>query len=344
MIAVVARWNPSLAELLLLLRCPATREPLELRDGSLRTLNGQRFYPVVDGVPILIARERSLFDPDDYQVSTEPLVRKPRLRRQAKQVARRVLASRPTLTRNLVADANLSRLIRELQLRHGAQRRCRVLVVGGASLGAGMDHVMHSPDVDVIETDVQLASNIIVVCDGHDLPFADGSFDGVICQAVLEHVLEPQRVANEIWRVLAPGGLVYSEVPFLWQVHAGAFDFTRFTHLGHRRMWRQFDEISSGADNGPGVALGLSLWYYVNSIAPRRLWPLTTRLVSLLFFWLKELDPWLVRKPAALDAAAGTFFLGSRRETPIGDREIVNGYRGANGPRPYLAIPGQAAD
>jgi SAM-dependent methyltransferase len=211
-------------------------------------------------------------------------------------------------------------------------------------LGVGMDQLLSSPDVDVLATDVQLVPNVAVVCDGHDLPFVDGSFDGVICQAVLEHVLDPQRVADEIWRVLSPDGLVYSEVPFLWPVHAGAFDFMRFTHLGHRRMWRRFDEISSGADNGPGVALGLSIWYFVTSIAPRRLRPLTTRLVSLFFFWLKELDPWLVKRPASLDAAAGTFFLGSRREAPLEDREIVNGYRGANGPRPYLALPHRAGN
>jgi hypothetical protein len=52
----------------------------------------------------------------------------------------------------------------------------------------------------------------------------------------------------------------------------------------------------------------------------------------LLFFWLKYLDGWLVRRPGGLDAASGTFFLGRRRVTPIDDRTVVHGYRGG-GPR-----------
>ena len=39
------------------------------------------------------------------------------------------------------------------------------------------------------------------VCDGHDLAFQDQSIDAVIVQALLEHVLDPQRCVAEIHRV-----------------------------------------------------------------------------------------------------------------------------------------------
>jgi 2-polyprenyl-6-hydroxyphenyl methylase / 3-demethylubiquinone-9 3-methyltransferase len=42
---------------------------------------------------------------------------------------------------------------------------------------------------------------------GETLPFADGSFDVVICCDVLEHVTDLDQVVAEIGRVLAPGGL-----------------------------------------------------------------------------------------------------------------------------------------
>jgi hypothetical protein len=151
-----------------------------------------------------------------------------------------------------------------------------------------------------------------------------------VVQAVLESVVEPGRVAQEIHRVLAEGGLVYSEAPFIQQVHEGAYDFNRFTHLGHRRLWRHFDELRSGAQCGPGMALLWSVEYFLQTFAGNRRLArgMIARLVTLGGFWLKYLDDFLARRPAGIDAASGTFFLGRRRESAIPDREIVHGFRG----------------
>jgi 2-polyprenyl-6-hydroxyphenyl methylase/3-demethylubiquinone-9 3-methyltransferase len=42
---------------------------------------------------------------------------------------------------------------------------------------------------------------------GEKLPFADGSFDAVVCVDVLEHVDSVEQVVSEIARVLKPGGV-----------------------------------------------------------------------------------------------------------------------------------------
>ena len=81
---------------------------------------------------------------------------------------------------------------------------------------------------------------------------ADDSCDAVVVQAVLEHVLDPQVVVDEINRVLKPGGLVYAETPFMQQVHAGRYDFSRYSDAGHRWLFRQFEEV----DRGLSAALG----------------------------------------------------------------------------------------
>lgn len=52
--------------------------------------------------------------------------------------------------------------------------------------------------------------------------------------------VNPYRCINEVYRVLNENGIVYASTPFMLQVHMGKFDFTRFTHSGHRRLFRNF--------------------------------------------------------------------------------------------------------
>ncbi len=51
---------------------------------------------------------------------------------------------------------------------------------------------------------------------GLALPFADASFDKVICAEVLEHIPDYQAVVREIQRVLKPGGALAVSVPRFW--------------------------------------------------------------------------------------------------------------------------------
>jgi len=52
----------------------------------------------------------------------------------------------------------------------------------------------------------------LVDADGHKIPFSDESFDLVICTEMLEHVLDPNKVIQEIKRVLKPDGLAVIEM------------------------------------------------------------------------------------------------------------------------------------
>jgi SAM-dependent methyltransferase len=48
---------------------------------------------------------------------------------------------------------------------------------------------------------------------GEELPFPDGHFGTVVCFEVLEHLVEPRRAAQELFRVLRPGGFLVVSVP-----------------------------------------------------------------------------------------------------------------------------------
>lgn len=49
-----------------------------------------------------------------------------------------------------------------------------------------------------------------------NLPFADNTFDKVICSEVLEHIPDYRGALREIERVLKPGGLFCASVPRRW--------------------------------------------------------------------------------------------------------------------------------
>lgn len=54
------------------------------------------------------------------------------------------------------------------------------------------------------------------VADGLQLPFAEHTFDAVICSEVLEHVEHYEQLLGEIHRVLKPGGQLAISVPRAW--------------------------------------------------------------------------------------------------------------------------------
>ncbi len=278
---------------------------------------------MVDNVPVLINDNKSLFRCEDFLArrnTTVNLSRSP-----LKQWADRRL---PTLGRNLKAKENYQRLA-ELLLERSP--RPVVLIVGGSVLGQGMEALLLRPDIQAVETDVTFGPRTQIICDAHDLPFDDGFFDGVVIQAVLQYVPDPARCVQEIERVLNPTGLVYAETAFMQQVVHGCYDFTRFTHLGFRRLFRKFRELESGPVGGPGMALAWACHFFLLSFATHRLTrSLIHAVVRLTLFWLKSFDTVLLARPGAYDAASGFFFLGERAARTLTDRELVGLYRGAH--------------
>ena len=57
----------------------------------------------------------------------------------------------------------------------------------------------------------------IVRLDATTMPFADDTFDLVICNHVIEHVPAWERLAQELHRVVRPGGLVYVATPNIYR-------------------------------------------------------------------------------------------------------------------------------
>jgi len=108
---------------------------------------------------------------------------------------------------------------------------------------------------NVYHMDILPGPHVSLVGDAHHLPFRDNSVDGLIYQAVLEHIKDPRCVIDEAVRVLKPGGYLYLEVPFLQGFHADPHDFQRYTLEGLRILTRALKEIEAGVSVGPFCAL-----------------------------------------------------------------------------------------
>lgn len=314
------------------LRCPICRSALSVEEtGDLACENTicAKTFPVIGGVPVLINEGRSVFSIQEIADQQKVALGQPTSESGKSRIKSLILRLLPSISQNLNGVRNYERLVDLLTARAGD--KSRVLVIGsGPEAGNGMGPLASSSDVELTETDVAFGSTTQVICDAHDLPFADGSFDAVVVQAVLEHVADPYRCVAEIHRVLNCNGLVYAETPFMQQVHMAAYDFTRFTHLGHRRLFRAFTEIDSGIACGPGMALAWSYQYYLVSFTNSRLLRgVLTMFAHLTSFFILYTDRIAVNHPAAYDAASGFYFLGRRSDSILSDRQLITQYRGA---------------
>jgi 2-polyprenyl-3-methyl-5-hydroxy-6-metoxy-1,4-benzoquinol methylase len=63
-------------------------------------------------------------------------------------------------------------------------------------------------------------------------------FDVVICEQVLEHVVDPIKAVKTLFRLAMPGGTVVVSTPFLIPVHGAPGDFWRFTADGLEMLLR----------------------------------------------------------------------------------------------------------
>ena len=126
-------------------------------------------------------------------------------------------------------------------------------------------------------------------------------------------------------------GALYSEIPFMQQVHEGAYDFTRYTLSGHRRLFNSFTEIDSGMVAGPGTVLAWSLENYFLALFLNKQIRKGVKVLSrIFFFWIKYSDFLFKNKTQAMDGASCTYFFGKKsNHFKIPDQQIIDDYIGA---------------
>jgi uncharacterized protein YbaR (Trm112 family) len=302
------------SEIIEFLACPRCKGDLK----EMECLKCGVKFPIVEGVPVLINDENSLFTVQNFIEMRDTTFKT------STSWKRKVKRFIPSININLKSQENFQTFFLSLP-----DKKPKLLIVGGALAGSGLDFDKIPSGITFVESDVAFGTRTNLICDAHDLPFQNETFDGVIIQFVLEHILEPNRCVTEIYRILKKDGLVYADTPFMQQVHAGRYDFLRFSHLGHRRLFRNFSEIKSGASCGPGMVLAWSYCYFLQSFFTNQtLGQIAWAFGSFTGFWLKYFDYFLLDKPTAFDAASSYFFIGKKSEEVLSDEDLIAGYRG----------------
>jgi SAM-dependent methyltransferase len=80
------------------------------------------------------------------------------------------------------------------------------------------------------------------------LPFANESFDLVLCTQAFDYVPDPRRGVSEIWRVLRSGGTAIITVPLVWEYERDVL-VHRFTGPELAALfqgWRDVEVVESG--------------------------------------------------------------------------------------------------
>lgn len=302
-------------------RCPECRSAnMAFEDNQIHCQNCEAKFHVIEEKPVLIRRDNEVFPPSSYLdlvVNTKP---------RRKSLLTKIVP-RPSVNLNYLN--NLETLVHALQNFNPAY----ILVVGGGQQKDDLEKLMpEESNIQLFYCDIDSQATVDLFCDAHDLPFVDQVFHGIITTAVLEHVLYPERVVSEMYRVLVDGGVIYSEIPFMQQVHEGAYDFTRYTLSGHRRLLNHFSELSSGQVASAGTALVWSIQNFALCFAWNPLSKLMIKsAVRLLFFWLKYFDYLFINNPQAIDGASCTYFLGKKElNFKTSDQVIIERYSGEN--------------
>jgi SAM-dependent methyltransferase len=117
------------------------------------------------------------------------------------------------------------------------------------------------------------------VCAG---PYEKNSFDVILAQQVLEHVLWPYRAVKHVYETLRPGGWFIVTTPFLLRVHDYPVDCSRWTELGLKHLLAEggfyLNDIQTGSwGNRACVRANFNRWArwipWLHSLKNERLFP-----------------------------------------------------------------------
>jgi len=111
----------------------------------------------------------------------------------------------------------------------------------------------------MINLDLFKGDEVDIQGDLLNLPIKNEAIDTIVCTGVLEHVSDPYKALEEIYKILKFDGSVFFETPFMQTIHAAPNDYFRWTPEGLRELMYEFDIKKIRVVAGPASALAWQL-------------------------------------------------------------------------------------
>jgi len=137
---------------------------------------------------------------------------------------------------------SVTRISLDLELRRQFKRLKPGIVLDvGSSYSPYKKYISHTK---YLTLDIDEETKPDICCDLHKIEWQSNYFDTVIATEVLEHLYEPSRAINEIYRILKPGGICILSTRFIFHYHAiKTPDYYRFTWDSLNYLFGKFSKV-----------------------------------------------------------------------------------------------------
>ena len=274
------------------LRCPECHLDLDRKDDGLVCANDHA-HEIISEVPILLSGEEK----SSLQIDVE------NSERMEREFTNPIKSKIIWLVKLIIGSSLAMPLPKTVKRLWENEDKEKCL-----DLGSGTD----ASSAGTVSLDIDLFSHVGVVGSALNIPFKDESFTRIKNIAVLEHLRDPHKAVDEMYRVLKPGGYVYAVTPFLLHFHAYPDDFERYTVEGLKKLFHEFEVVETGVRIGAGstittlVADWFELWTFTDNRAVNDI----VRLIPLiLLFPLKFFDYFLNKNPRAHEYAQALYIV-----------------------------------
>lgn len=143
-----------------------------------------------------------------------------------------------------ISRSNLFQKVRDYASNHKGE--LTFLDVGGAKGKSDVREVAKKFKYTILEYDKSIKTPELIcadICSCPEIP--DNSYDIIYSNNVFEHLSEPWKAAEEISRILKPGGLALHITVFSWRYHPVPIDMFRYSSDGLRYLFERTGKITA---------------------------------------------------------------------------------------------------
>ena len=127
-----------------------------------------------------------------------------------------------------------------------------------------------------------------IVADATKIPLKNNSVDSVVCFQLLEHLPNPEKAINEIYRILKPKGTCLLTTHMATVLHGEPYDYYRFTKYALKNvLFKKFKNVKIEANGGALLSITQLIVWGLNEKLPK---VISLPLTVILNFLGKNLD------------------------------------------------------